>query len=121
MNTLQPEIKLEICSYLDVVSITRLASTCRIMRDHIKDKTNNRVVPYKELIKEKQWPQGLCKASRKNDKAQIDFFIQKGANNRNQAMANAARGGHKELVDFFIQKGANGWNLGNAQRRRRRT
>jgi hypothetical protein len=114
MITVPSEIKLEICSYLDAVSITHLASTCKVMRDHIKEKTNNRVAPYEKVIKEKQWSRGLRKASEINDMIHVEFFIQKGANEWNWGMAHAARGGHKGLVEFFIQKGANILNWGLA-------
>ena len=40
----------------------------------------------------------------------VDFFISKGANDWNWAMAYATKGGHQELVDLFISKGANDWD-----------
>jgi ankyrin repeat protein len=103
----------EICSQLDIVSITQLTSSCKSM--YTMRRANcifNRINLYKKSICNKNWNIGLALACENGDKCQIQFFIEKGADNWNVGMMWAAEGGHRELVDFFIAKGANDWNYG---------
>jgi hypothetical protein len=52
----------------------------------------------------------MTAAAGEGHKDLVQFFMDKGADNWDRAMAEASRGGHRDLVLFFIQKEANNMN-----------
>jgi hypothetical protein len=122
--------------FLSAMSITRLSGTNRYFHQLLKN--NNKVVVWKNNIKQQppnwclfhasegghrdlvnlfitkgatDWNWALQAASCGGHRDLVDFFIAKGANHWDWALEGASRGGHRDLVDLFIAKGANNWNL----------
>jgi ankyrin repeat protein len=56
------------------------------------------------------WNEALTAAAYSGNLQLAQLFIDKGANDWDDALAYAAEGGHLHLVQFFIDKGADDWN-----------
>jgi hypothetical protein len=114
MLSVPSDIILDLCYYLDAVSIVRFRSSCKIIRNCIGDKMKHRIEPYEAYFKSKDWGKGLEKASEEANTPQINFFISKGVSNVNLdiGMNYAAKNNDMKLINFFIEKGARDWNQG---------
>jgi len=100
------DIIFEITNYLDVVQVALFLSISTRFKKISTERIIQRINSYKEIIKYTQWNQGLALAASKADLPQIYFFISKGADNLETALAKACLNGDMTTIEYFLKLGA---------------